>query len=116
ERTNPNGEHTVLGPMRALPAFVKGHRVDTIYISLPMASQPRILSLLDDLRDTTVSIYFVPDIFVTDLIQGRMDSVGGLPVVAVCETPFSGLNGIIKRMSDILLSLQILLMISVLLI
>jgi putative colanic acid biosynthesis UDP-glucose lipid carrier transferase len=57
------------------------------------------------LRDSTASIYFVPDIFVTDLIQGRMDTVGGLPVVAVCESPFTGLNGVIKRGSDIMLSL-----------
>jgi putative colanic acid biosynthesis UDP-glucose lipid carrier transferase len=72
-----------------------------IYIALPMASQPRILRLLEDLRDTTASIYFVPDIFVSDLIQARVDSIGGLPVVAVCETPFYGFNGAVKRLSDI---------------
>ena len=108
ERINRDGEHAVLGNIRELPAFVKEHRVDLIYISLPMASQPRILSLLDDLRDTTVSIYFVPDIFVTDLIQGTMDSVGGLPVVAVCESPFAGVSGVVKRVSDFVLSLLIL--------
>jgi putative colanic acid biosynthesis UDP-glucose lipid carrier transferase len=81
-----------------------------------MATQPRILDLLTQLRDTTVSIYFVPDIFVTDLIQGRMDMVGGIPVVAVCETPFTGLNGIVKRLSDIVLSVLILILISPLLV
>jgi len=112
ERTNQGEEHAVLGKISALPAFVKNNQIELIYISLPMASQPRILSLLDDLRDTTASIYFVPDIFVTDLIQGRMDSVSGLPVVAVCETPFTGLNGVIKRASDIVLSLLILALVS----
>jgi len=29
------------------------------------------MNLLDDLRDTTASIYYVPDIFVFDLIQAR---------------------------------------------
>ncbi len=57
-------------------------------------------------------MYFVPDIFVTDLIQARMDAVGRMPVVAVCDTPFSGLNGLVKRVSDIVLSLLILLLIS----
>jgi putative colanic acid biosynthesis UDP-glucose lipid carrier transferase len=104
ERVNPNAEHTVLGDMKALPVFVKEHRIDIIYVSLPMASQPRILELLDELRDTTASIYFVPDIFVTDLIQGRMDTVGGLPVVAVCESPFTGFSGVVKRASDVVLS------------
>jgi len=67
--------------------------VDLIYITLPMASQPRILRMLDELRDTTASIYFTPDIFLADLIQARMDTIGDMPVVAVCETPFYGFNG-----------------------
>ncbi len=112
ERGNSPHEHRLLGKLSALPVFARDNQVEHIYISLPMASQPRILTLLDELRDTTASIYFVPDIFVTDLIQGRMDSVSGLPVVAVCETPFTGLNGMIKRGSDIVLSLLILTLIS----
>jgi putative colanic acid biosynthesis UDP-glucose lipid carrier transferase len=112
ERINPRAEHKVLGQIATLPAFVRQHHIDVIYISLPMASQPRILALLDDLRDTTVSIYFVPDIFVTDLIQGRMDHVGGLPVVAVCESPFTGMSGIVKRGSDFVLALLIIALLS----
>lgn len=108
ERINPGADHTILGAIKTLPAFVKEHRIDIIYVSLPMASQPRILGLLDELRDTTASIYFVPDIFVTDLIQGRMDTVGGLPVVAVCESPFTGFSGLIKRAADIVLSILLL--------
>jgi putative colanic acid biosynthesis UDP-glucose lipid carrier transferase len=101
-------EFPILGNLVDLPQFVNRNRVDLIYLSLPMASQERIVKLLEALRDTTASIYFVPDIFVTDLIQGRMDSVGGIPVVGVCETPFSGLNGVVKRASDIVLSMLIL--------
>ncbi|MBN8282128.1 undecaprenyl-phosphate glucose phosphotransferase [Zoogloea sp.] len=93
-----------LGTMTELPDFVKLNRIDQIYLAVPMATQPRILSLLDDLKDTTASIFFVPDIFVTDLIQGQMHSVGSTPVVAVCETPFTGLRGLIKRASDIVIS------------
>jgi putative colanic acid biosynthesis UDP-glucose lipid carrier transferase len=105
-----------LGSLGRLADYARTHRVDTIYIALPMASQPRILKLLEDLRDTTASIYFVPDIFVSDLIQARVDSLGGLPVVAVCETPFHGFNGVVKRVSDIVLSAFILALISPLLV
>ena len=65
-------------------------------------------SCSEDLRDTTASIYFVPDIFVSDLIQARVDSIGGMPVVAVCETPFYGFNGLVKRVSDFVLAALIL--------
>jgi putative colanic acid biosynthesis UDP-glucose lipid carrier transferase len=102
----------VLGKLAELADFVKLNQVNSIYLALPMAPQPRILSLLDDLKDTTASIYFVPDIFITDLIQGRMDEVAGVPVVAVCDTPFTGLNGVAKRLMDIVLSALILLMLS----
>ncbi|HRD34523.1 MAG TPA: undecaprenyl-phosphate glucose phosphotransferase [Rhodocyclaceae bacterium] len=94
----------VLGRISELASFVKTNHIDTIYLALPMATQPRILALLDDLKDTTASILFIPDIFVTDLIQGRVADVGGVPVVAVCDTPFTGLSGVFKRLSDIALS------------
>jgi putative colanic acid biosynthesis UDP-glucose lipid carrier transferase len=93
-----------LGNLAALPDYVKSHHVDLIYITLPMASQPRILNLLTQLRDTTASIYFVPDIFMFDLIQARVDTITGIPVVAVCETPFYGFNGMIKTVSDYLIA------------
>jgi len=105
-----------LGGLSALADYARAHRVDVIYIALPMASQPRILKLLEELRDTTASIYFVPDIFVADLIQARVDSIGGLPVVAVCESPFYGFNGIVKRLSDFVLAGLILAAISPLMI
>jgi putative colanic acid biosynthesis UDP-glucose lipid carrier transferase len=104
-----------LGGLSRLADYARTNRVDVIYIALPMASQPRILRLLEELRDTTASIYFVPDIFVSDLIQARVDSLGGLPVVAVCETPFYGFNGVLKRLSDLALASLILLLISPLL-
>jgi putative colanic acid biosynthesis UDP-glucose lipid carrier transferase len=66
--------------------------------------------LLDDLRDTTASIYYVPDIFVFDLIQARSGEIQGIPVVAMCETPFYGYRGVAKRITDILFSVVILLM------
>ena len=44
-----------------------------------------------------------------------MDSVSGMPVVGVCDSPFSGMDGVLKRASDIVLSLLILVLIAPLL-
>ena len=104
ERLGHTLEVPLTGNIDSVADFVRANRVDHIYIALPMASQPRILKLLDRLRDTTASIYFLPDIFMFDLIQARMDTVAGLPIVAVCETPFHGTTGAIKRLSDVLVS------------
>jgi putative colanic acid biosynthesis UDP-glucose lipid carrier transferase len=112
ERIGAEAAKRLLGNIADLPAYVKRHRIDAIFVTLPMASQPRILKLLDELSDTTASIYFVPDIFVVDLIQARVDTIGNIPVVAVCESPFYGVNGMIKRLSDVILATLIVLMIS----
>jgi len=104
--------HRHLGRLAEIAGFVKANRINLIYLSLPMASQPRIKELLDALKDTTASVYFVPDMFVTDLIQGRSDSVCGLPVISVCETPFRGPAGVLKRISDVVLAALILVLIS----
>jgi len=109
------GEYAVLGRIEQLPELVKQNRIDFVYLALPMVSQQRILTLLDALRDTTASVYFVPDMFVTELIQGRIDSVSGMPVVGVCDTPFAGVDGLVKRASDVVLSFLILSLISPLL-
>jgi putative colanic acid biosynthesis UDP-glucose lipid carrier transferase len=111
-RLDASSDYRMLGPLADLPKFVRDKDIQLIYLSLPMASQPRILQILDELKDTTASIFFVPDMFVTDLIQGRAGSVCGMPVISVCETPFTGFDGVVKRLSDIVFSIIILLLIS----
>ena len=66
-----------------------------------MRQVQRVVDLLDELRDTTASIYFVPDIFVMDLIQSRTAEISGIPIVAMCETPFQGTRGLVKRLMDV---------------
>src|SRR5690606_23113318 len=107
ERVGPIVGGSILGTLNDLPAYVQQNDIDVIYIALPIRHEERTQRLLDDLHDTTASIYFVPDIFVFDLIQSRVDSIDGVPVLALCETPFVGVNGLVKRMSDLLLALGI---------
>ena len=110
DRQHGGDRHRLLGRLSEIAGYVKSNRINLIYLSLPMASQPRIKELLDALKDTTASVYFVPDMFVTDLIQGRSDAVCGLPVISVCETPFRGPAGVLKRISDVVLASTILLL------
>jgi putative colanic acid biosysnthesis UDP-glucose lipid carrier transferase len=94
----------LLGEPAQLPQFIRKHDVRLVYITWPMARESRILDLLESLRDSTVSIYFVPDVSVASLIQGRVDLVNGIPVVGVCESPFFGIRGLAKRLCDLLIA------------
>ncbi|MFL6624912.1 MAG: undecaprenyl-phosphate glucose phosphotransferase [Burkholderiaceae bacterium] len=112
DRVNLPEEAVLLGSLRQLPEFIEAHGVKDVFITLPLTSQPRIQSLLESLQNTTASIHFVPDIFGVSVIQGRLEDMGGVPVVGLMVAPFTGINGFIKRVSDIVLSTLILLMIS----
>ena len=108
--TRDDVKHESIGQLQALPDYVKQHAIHQILITFP-AGDARLIALLDQLKDTTASIYYVPDFFMTDLIQARIDEIDGMPVVAMCETPFSGWNGAVKRLSDVLIASVILLLI-----
>jgi len=94
----------MLGGLDDVADYVSRERVDIVYITLPMSPQPHVIELLNSLRDSTASIYFVPDLSVFDLVQPRFDIVDGIPVIAVCESPFYGVRGMAKRLSDIAIS------------
>jgi putative colanic acid biosynthesis UDP-glucose lipid carrier transferase len=116
ERLPAEGLDRILGRQSELPEFVKQNDINVAYVTLPMTQQPRVLELLEALRDSTVSIYFVPNLSVFDVVQARFDVIGGMPVVAVCESPFFGASSIAKRLFDIVVaSLLVLLFAPVLL-
>ncbi len=104
ERLNHGPETQLLGRLQDVALYAKANDIQVIFIALPMRHLQRVRDLLDELRDTTASIYFLPDIFVLDLIQSRTGEISGMPVVALCETPFYGLRGVTKRVTDVLIS------------
>jgi len=106
------GDGQLLGSLNDLVSYTASNKVDVIYIALPMVQQQRIMNLLHNLRDTTASVYFVPDISFFDLIQARMGEISGIPVVSVCETPFHGINSIFKRLFDMVFSSVVLILLS----
>jgi putative colanic acid biosynthesis UDP-glucose lipid carrier transferase len=101
DRLEPMGEHQLLGRLSELVAYVKSNRIDVIFIALPIRHVRRVMDLLDELHDSTASIYYVPDVFVFDLIQSRTTEIMGVPVVAMCETPFYGYRAVMKRLTDL---------------
>ncbi len=98
----------LLGTLPDLVSFVKRSKIDVVFVALPVSHIRRVVQLLDELRDTTASVYYVPDIFAIDLIQARSGELLGIPVVALCETPFYGYRGVVKRIIDIALAVTVL--------
>ena len=108
ERLAPIDDSEFLGRLSDVSNYVREHHINVIFIALPMRHVKRVMTMLDELSDSTVSIYYVPDFFVCDLIQSHTADIMGIPVVSMCETPFYGFRGMLKRVNDIVLTLMIL--------
>ena len=101
-----------LGGINSVAAYVRAHKVQKVYISLPFSSHPRIRAIVDELHDATASIYFVPEVNAFNLMQARTDHIGSIPLMSLGETPFSGFNAMVKETSDFILASLILVLIS----
>ena len=115
ERIDADATGQMLGALKDVAPYVRANGIKEVFITLPLGSQPRILELLESVQGTTASIFFVPDVFGISIIQGRLQDMNGVPVVGICETPFTGTNELVKRISDVVLAVLILVLISPLL-
>jgi putative colanic acid biosynthesis UDP-glucose lipid carrier transferase len=115
-RIDDEAKTQVLGTLADVAAYTTEHDVREVYITLPLGSQPRIVELLEQLQGTTASLFFVPDVFGISIIQGRLQDMNGVPVVGICETPFTGTNELVKRASDLVIGCIIVVLIAPLLI
>jgi putative colanic acid biosysnthesis UDP-glucose lipid carrier transferase len=107
-RLGPTPGMQLCGGLKDIVPYVKANAVDVIFVALPVSHLGRVKQLLEDLRDTTVSIYYVPTIYAFDAIQGGTSELLGVPLIALCETPFHGHRGVSKRFTDILVATLIL--------
>src|SRR5690606_4469973 len=89
ERLGGSGPERLAGRLRDLPVAVRRRKVDVVFIALPYHLE-RTRRLLGELRSARASVYLIPDFSFVDLIQARADDVNGVPIIALCETPFQG--------------------------
>ncbi len=80
--------------------YVNARHIDVVFIARE-AHAPGVRAMCDELRDTTSSVYLIPDVSLYDLMQARVGDVDGIPVVALCESPLQGGRGALKRITDI---------------
>lgn len=79
--------------------------IDLVYITLPMKEERKIQELVHEMGNKTSSVYLVPDLFTFDLLHSSWSELAGIPVISIYESPFTGVEGWIKRIEDIVLGI-----------
>ncbi len=86
--------------------------ISRLYIALPLHADKRIQQIVQQLGDTTLNVYLVPDFLLMSMMHGRLSSVGEIDTISVFESPHYGVQNYLKRTFDILFSLFALLLLS----
>lgn len=108
--------YPVLGTLDDMIGVVKKQQVDMVYLALPLRAEDRLRQVVESLQDTTASVYYVPDVFIFSLLSASLTDLRGIPLIALWETPFFGVNGWLKRAEDLVLASLILILVSPLLV
>jgi len=96
---------TVLGKLSEIKKIIREYRVSTIIIADTDMPISRTLDIITDCERFGVEFKIVPGIL--ELIASRIDvdEIGGVPLLTVSEIRLQGVNALIKRSTDIGLSL-----------
>ena len=83
---------------------IKTNNIEYVFI-VDKGDDQENISLINELADTTASVFFVPNIFLGGGHNTQWMTIGSAPIIVVSDHPFYGTHKIIKRMEDILLGL-----------
>ena len=98
------GRFRFLGTVKDIPFIVNDLEIDEIVIALPAASHDQMLRIMDLCRHRGVKFRVVPDLYQLRLNRVDVDSVNGIPLIAVSESQIRGWNLLVKRLMDITVS------------
>ncbi len=104
----------VLDTFENIRSVVTNQKIDMVLITLPLSAHEKLKSVLDDIGDEMVSIMVIPDLFEFATLRGSIGEFEGMPIISLRDTPLYGWNIVIKRVADIVLSLIIILVTSLL--
>jgi undecaprenyl-phosphate glucose phosphotransferase len=108
----PNGQND----LSQLSKFVDKEHIDEVWVAPSLRVEQHVRSVLYALRDSTVPVRFVPDVFGVHLLNYNVTTVAGFPVLDLLPSPMVGMNRVLKAIEDRVLALVILLLLTPLLV
>jgi Undecaprenyl-phosphate glucose phosphotransferase len=106
----------ILGTTSDLPTLISKYGVEHVFISLPLNRYHEARHVFDILSQSLVEVRLVADVPNLAGLSLTTSNLDGLPVVGLRESPHFGLNVVVKRAMDIVLSLAALIVLSPLMI
>jgi len=95
----------ILGSIAELPELVQRHHIEHVFVALPLSRYTDARRVFAVLGQTTADVQLVADIPEFASLAFHTTHLHGMTIISLRENPHYGLNIIIKRSMDIILSL-----------
>lgn len=106
------GRFTPLGGTADLVRVLREQPVDQVILTLPWRSRELIVRLVDQSEAAGAQVRIVPDLFQMSLNRVDVDSLYGIPLIAVCEPSLGRRQHRLKRAMDVVVALASLVVLS----
>jgi exopolysaccharide biosynthesis polyprenyl glycosylphosphotransferase len=104
KQQQPIGRFEALGATTDLGRILTQRPVDEVVVALPWQCREQIMTLADTCEAAGVNLRIVPDLFQMSLNRVDLDSLNGIPLIAVREPTIRGWHFRLKRALDVAVS------------
>ncbi|MBX9626302.1 MAG: undecaprenyl-phosphate glucose phosphotransferase [Gemmataceae bacterium] len=94
----------LVGPIADLAELVQKHHIEHVFIALPLNRYADARRVFDVLSQTVVDVRLIADVPALSGLSLTTTSLHGMTVIGLRESPHHGLNVVVKRAMDVLLS------------
>jgi len=98
----------VLGLYEDVQKVIQSQHIDQVILALPLEEHVRLGIVMDKINNEMVDVKIVPDFFNYMTLRGGVEEFDNIPIINLRDSPLYGWNRILKRLSDIILSIIIL--------
>ncbi len=97
-------DRPVVGPIADLPQLIEQLHIEHVFIALPMNRYADARRVFDALSQTVVDVRLVADVPALSALTLTASKVQGMTFLGLRESPYHGLNVVVKRAMDIVLA------------
>ena len=94
----------VLGGLGDALRVVEEQRIDAVLLALPRTAHDELAGLVIELHQLPVRLYVVPDYFDLAFYDATVESLGPVPLIGLRDPAIEGMQRIMKRVMDIVVS------------
>jgi len=102
----------VVGGIKQLPELVDELHINQVFLAVPGGDRSLLLSLIKQCEDRKLEFKIVPDLLEVMSTRVDVNAIDGVPLVGIRRSQLTGVNAVIKRVLDVVVSAAVLIVLS----